>query len=48
MVYSDYMTGETTVRYYNEDVWEELVDEVTIEEAIEMFGRKQTAPRDLS
>ena len=32
-----YMTGETTVRYYNEDVWEELVDSVTLEEAIEMM-----------
>ena len=34
---NDYMTGETTVRYYNEDVWEELVDAVTIEEALEML-----------
>ena len=34
---NDYMTGETTVRYYNEDVWEELVDAVTLEEAIEML-----------
>ncbi|MBQ6679648.1 MAG: cysteine hydrolase [Lachnospiraceae bacterium] len=30
---NDYMSGETTVRYYNEDVWEELVEAVTIEEA---------------
>ncbi len=30
-----YMTAETAVRYYNEDVWEELVDSVTLEEAIE-------------
>ena len=29
--------GETTVRYYNEDVWEELVDVVTFEEAIRML-----------
>jgi len=36
---NDYMTGETTVRYYNEDVWEELVDSVTLEEAIEMMRR---------
>ena len=34
---NDYMTGETTVRYYNEDVWEELVDAVTIEEAAAML-----------
>jgi hypothetical protein len=33
------MTGETTVRYYNEDVWEELVDSVTIEEAIDMMSK---------
>ena len=35
---NDYMTGETTYRYYNEDVWEELVDAVTFEEAIAMLG----------
>ena len=35
---NDYMTGETTVRYYNEDVWEELADAVTVEEAAAMFG----------
>ena len=34
---NDYMTGETTVRYYNEDVWEELVEAVTIEEAIALL-----------
>ena len=34
---NDYMTGETTVRYYNEDVWEELVDAVTFEEAMAML-----------
>ena len=34
---NDYMTGETTVRYYNEDVWEELVEVVTFEEAIAML-----------
>ena len=31
---NNYMTGETTVRYYNEDVWEELVESVTLDEAI--------------
>ncbi len=36
---NDYMTGETTVRYYNEDVWEEIVESVTMEEAIEMMGK---------
>jgi uncharacterized protein YqeY len=36
---NDYMTGETTVRYYNEDVWEELVDSVTIEEAIDIMSK---------
>ena len=35
---NDYMTGEITVRYYNEDVWEELVDAVTFEEALDMLG----------
>lgn len=35
---NDYMTGETAVRYYNEDVWEELVDFVTFEEAIKLLG----------
>ena len=34
---NDYMTGETAVHYYNEDVWEELVDAVTFEEAIAML-----------
>ena len=34
---NDYMSGETTYRYYNEDVWEELVDAVTFEEAIELL-----------
>ena len=36
---NDYMTGETTVKYYNEDVWEEIVESVTMEEAIEMMGK---------
>ena len=34
-----YMTGETTYRYYNEDVWEELVSAVTLEEAIAMLEK---------
>ena len=34
---NDYMTGETAVRYYNEDVWEELVDAVTFEDAMTML-----------
>ena len=34
---NNYMTGETTVRYYNEDVWEELVESVTVDEAIKMM-----------
>ena len=36
---NDYMTGETTVRYYNEDIWEELVESVSLEEALEMLER---------
>ena len=35
---NDYMTGETAYRYYNEDVWEELADSVTIEEALDLLG----------
>ena len=34
-----YMTGETTVKYYNEDVWEEIVDSVTMEEALDILGK---------
>ena len=34
---NEYMTGETTYRYYNEDVWEELVDAVTIDEAVKLL-----------
>ncbi len=34
---NDYMTGETAVRYYNEDVWEGLADVVTFEEALAML-----------
>ena len=36
---NDYMTGETAVRYYNEDVWEGLADVVTFEEAMDMLSR---------
>ena len=31
------LMSETAVRYYNEDVWEELVDAVTFEEAMTML-----------
>ena len=37
---NDYMTGETTYRYYNEDVWEEMADVITFEEAIALLGGK--------
>ena len=33
----DCTVSETAVRYYNEDVWEELVDAVTFEEAMTML-----------
>ncbi|MBO4667635.1 MAG: isochorismatase family protein [Bacilli bacterium] len=33
-----YMSAKTTVDYYNLDVWEGLVDLVTIEEAVKMIG----------
>lgn len=36
---NDYMTDETTVRYYNEDVWEEIADVVSMEEAVELLGK---------
>ena len=36
---NDYMTGETTVRYYNEDVWDSVADVVTFEEAMAMIGK---------
>ncbi len=35
---NNYMSAETTVRYYNEDVWEEIVDAVSMEEALEMLS----------
>lgn len=38
---NDYMTGETTVRYYNEDVWEELVEAVTFEEATALLEERK-------
>ena len=31
---NDYMTGETAVRYYNEDVWDGLADVVPFEQAL--------------
>ena len=36
---NDYMTGETTVRYYNEDVWEELAEAVSFEDALAMLEK---------
>ena len=36
---NDYMSGETTVRYYNEDVWEEIADVVPIEEAVRLLTK---------
>ncbi len=36
---NNYMTGETTVRYYNEDVWEGLANVVSLEEALDLLGR---------
>ncbi|MBR6703988.1 MAG: cysteine hydrolase [Lachnospiraceae bacterium] len=37
---NDYMNAETTVRYYNGDVWEELVDAVGFEESLELLGER--------
>ena len=34
---NDYMTGETTVRYYNEDVWDNVADVIPFEEAVELI-----------
>ncbi len=34
---NDYMTGEVTCRYYNEEIWPEFGDCVTFEEAVEML-----------
>ena len=32
-----YMSAEVTYNYYNDDVWEELVNSVTMEEAIDLI-----------
>ena len=37
---NDYMTGETTVAYYNEDVWDGVADLPTFDEAMEMIEGK--------
>ena len=36
---NDYMTGEVTYRYYNEEIWPEFADCVAFEEAIDMLGK---------
>ena len=37
---NDYMDGETTVRYYNEEIWpDSFADVIPYEEAVEMLGR---------
>ena len=36
---NDYMTGEVTYRYYNEEIWPEFADCVSFEEAVEMMSR---------
>lgn len=37
-----YMTGETAVRYYNEDVWEEIVTALSMDEALDLIrGEKR-------
>ena len=36
---NDYMTGETTVRYYNEDVWDSVADVIPFEEAMDLIGK---------
>ena len=38
---NDFMSGEVTYRYYNEDVWEDPVDSVTMEEAIERLSSQR-------
>ena len=35
---NNYMTGETTVRYYHEDVWEGIADVVSFEDAIGLLS----------
>ena len=34
-----YMTGENTVRYYNEDVWDGVADVISFEEAMDMMDK---------
>ena len=36
---NDYMTGETAVKYYNEDVWDNVADVVPFDEAVALLGR---------
>ena len=36
---NDYMTGETTVRYYNEDIWDGVAEVVPFEEAVELMRK---------
>ena len=37
---NDYMTGEVTYKYYNEEIWPDVFAEcVTFEEAIDMLGK---------
>ena len=36
---NDYMTGETTVAYYNEDVWDGVAELPTFDEAMEMIEK---------
>ena len=37
---NDYMTGETTYRYYNEEIWPDCFAEcVTFDEAMDMIGK---------
>ena len=37
---NDYMDGETTVRYYNEEIWpDSFADVIPYEEAVEMLGK---------
>ena len=36
---NNYMTGETTVRYYNEDVWDHVADVIPFEEAMDLIGK---------
>ena len=37
---NDYMTGETTVAYYNEDVWDGVAELPTFDEAMEIIEGK--------